>query len=468
MTTDVAVAPRPALDASLEARPTVTAEQRDLVVELTRGGKGIAVVRAAAGTGKIFALDAAREAWQRSDVPVLGCALSARAACELREQAGMDATTIARLTYGFDRGLGLAANSVLVVYEAGMVGTRALARLAEAAAAANAKLLVGDDRQLPEIQAGGAFRALAERVGAVELQEVRWQRHAWDRTALAALRAGDTGRFVREYQQHGRIVGAATPADARAAIVADWWDAHSRSDRALMIAHRRRDVAELNAGAREVLRAAGRLGNDELVTPQRVFAVGDRVIAGRNDSRLAVANGQAGTLTAIAADRLVVAFDGRSPIELPRSYAEQGSLDHAYAITAHRAQGTTVDRAFVLGSDELYREWGYTALSRHHEEVRFYVSATPDTLNRPTSPLQHDQDAAREAVRMLATSRAQHLALDGVGPHLRRAIDPLAALGPGQIDPRVNARRGLSSSSVATSAPTPALATEPSLRSTSA
>jgi AAA domain len=71
MTTDVAVATRPGLDASLAARPTVTAVQRDLVIELARGGRGIAGVRAAAGTGKTFALDAAREAWQRSDVPVL-------------------------------------------------------------------------------------------------------------------------------------------------------------------------------------------------------------------------------------------------------------------------------------------------------------------------------------------------------------------------------------------------------------
>jgi len=241
--------------------------------------------------------------------------------------------------------------------------------------------------------------------------------------------------FVREYHQHGRIVAAATPADARTVMVSDWWHSHRAGDHVLMIAHRRRDVAALNAAAREVLRAAGRLGNDEVVTPQRVFAIGDRVIAGRNDSRRGVVNGLAGTLTAIAADRLVVAFDGRSPIELPRSYAEHGCLDHAYAITAHRAQGTTVDRAFVLGSDELYREWGYTALSRHREEVRFYVSATPDTLNRPLSPLQGDQDAARTAVRMLTTSRAQQLAIDGVDPQRRRAMDPLAALGPRQIDP---------------------------------
>lgn len=434
--TDVAVASPPALDASLATRLTVTSEQHALVVELARGGTGVAVVRAAAGTGKTFALDAAREAWQRSGVPVLGCALSARAACELRDQAGMEATTIARLTYGFDHGLRLAANSVLVVDEAGMVGTRHLARLAQAAAAADAKLvLVGDDYQLPEIQAGGAFRALAESVGAIELRSIRRQRHAWDRSSLAALRAGDFERFVREYDQHGRIVAAPTPADGRAAMVADWWDAHRRGDGALMMAHRRRDVAELNAAAREVLREAGRLGGDVLVTAHRAFAIGDRVIAGRNDSRLGVVSGQAGTLTAIAADRLVVAFDGRPPIALPRSYAASGNLDHAYAITAHRAQGATVDRAFVLGSDELYREWGYTALSRHRDDARFYVSATPDVLNRPPALVEGDQDAARAAVRMLATSRAQQLALDGVEPGLRRAIDPLAALGPRQIDP---------------------------------
>ena len=85
-------------DAALDARPTLSAEQRELVASLTRSGDGVQVVRAAAGTGKTFALGAAVEAWQRSGIPVLGCALSARAACELRDQTGIDATTIARLT----------------------------------------------------------------------------------------------------------------------------------------------------------------------------------------------------------------------------------------------------------------------------------------------------------------------------------------------------------------------------------
>jgi conjugative relaxase-like TrwC/TraI family protein len=162
----VAVATEDAVQAALVARPTLSSEQRELVVALTRHGDGVAVVRAAAGTGKTFALEAAAEAWRRSGIPVVGCALSARAACELRDHAGIDTTTIARLIRALDSGVELGRGAVLVVDEAGMAGTRDLAILAVAAEQSDAKLvLVGDDGQLPEIEAGGAFRALADRLG---------------------------------------------------------------------------------------------------------------------------------------------------------------------------------------------------------------------------------------------------------------------------------------------------------------
>ena len=221
--TATAIAAPSALDAALAVRASLSEEQRELVAALTRRGRGIEVIRAPAGAGKTFALDAAREAWQRSGVPILGCALSARAACELRDQAGVDATTIARLTYGFDRGVGLARGSVLLVDEAGMVGTRDLARLADATEAADGKLvLVGDERQLPEIEAGGLFAALVDRLGALELREVRRQREPWDRDALAALRDGDVERFARDYQAHGRVIAAPSADHARERLVEDW------------------------------------------------------------------------------------------------------------------------------------------------------------------------------------------------------------------------------------------------------
>jgi hypothetical protein len=118
---------------------------------------------------------------------------------------------------------------------------------------------------------------------------------------------------------------------------------------------------------------------------------------------------------------MVVTRSGRKA-ELTEAYARAGHLDHGYALTAHLAQGATVDRAFVLGSEELYHEWGYTALSRHREEARFYVSATPAFLNRATVPVSIVADTARDVTRTLSASRAQRLALDGLAPDPMRGL----------------------------------------------
>jgi len=409
---------------ALDARPSLSDEQRALVLALTRSGDGVQVVRSAAGTGKTFALGAAVEAWQHSGIAVLGCGLSARAACELRDQAGIDATTIASLRQGLDQAVALAHGAVLLVDEAGMVGTRDLAALADAAKQSQAKLvLVGDNCQLPEIQAGGAFRALAQRLGAVELQEVHRQRDSWDRDALAALRRGELDTFARSYHEHGRLIAAPSANAARAAMVEDWCAAHQSGASALMIAHRRRDVADLNARARERMRALGRLGADELRTGERAFAVGDRVVTTRNNRAVGVVNGQAGVIAGLRSGRLEVRFDDGRWAQIPERYARDGHLDHGYATTAHRAQGATVDRTFVLGSDELYREWGYTALSRHRHDARFYVSATPTFLNEAPAPLQARENVSSTVTRMLEASRAKNLASNGIEQSLTAELD---------------------------------------------
>lgn len=362
-----------AIDRATAGR-SLSPDQERVVRALCRDRVGVAVLRAPAGTGKTFVMDAAREAWEASGVGVLGRAVSARAALELHDQAGIDAITIARLHHALDRGRELPHRGVLVIDEAGMVGTRDLAHLAKAADRAEAKLvLVGDDRQLPEIHAGGAFRALADRLGANVLREVRRQREAWDRQALDALRNGEVERWARAYRDRGHITIANSAPAARAALVNDW---HRAQGDRLMIAARRDDVADLNQRARELLQAEGTVGPDELETAGRRFAKGDRVTGRHNDRTVGILNGQRGTIQHIDADRrsLDVQLETGKQITVPNSYLQPGHLDHGYAITAHRAQGATVDRTFILGSDELYREWGYTALSRHRDEARFYIS----------------------------------------------------------------------------------------------
>jgi len=254
----------------------------------------------------------------------------------------------------------------------------------------------------------------------VRLVEVRRQREAWDRSALAELRDGDLEAFARAYDDRGRIVTRPTASAAREALVDDWAKAVADGKQALMLAYRRADVADLNDRARARLRADGRLGADELTCRERAFAPGDRVLATRNEQRLGVHNGQAGTLTAVTDDELRVQLaDGRE-LRLPHRYAHDGHLDYGYAMTAHRAQGATVDCTFVLGSDELHREWGYTALSRHRDQARFYRSASPAFLNAPGPGLAQTDDPAEEVALALARSRRQHLALTGCDPDDQR------------------------------------------------
>ena len=432
-----AIVPATMVDTVLQARGDLADEQAALVRAVTSSGDGIQLIRAAAGTGKTYALDAAREAWHAAGYEVRGAATSARAAAELRDHTGMPTTTIAGLRLDLRRGHNLDDRTVLVVDEAATVGTCALHEIARHTTEVGAKLvLAGDDKQLPEIAAGGAFTALAERLGATELHEVRRQRHEWDRKALASLRAGDIAEWADAYRENGRLIGGTDAETTRARLADDWYRAtraHPGQD-ALMIALRKTDVADLNQRARDRLDATGQLGGVELEVGGRRFAAGDRVIAGHNDRRLGLANGDRATVTDVDADRRSITVDrGGESIELSATYLDAGHLDHAYAITAHRAQGATVDRTFVLGSDELYREWGYTALTRHREEARFYVNLP---LDQDTLPGLGIEDPGGEVQRPLGRSRSKTLALDTIpergAPAIERrtsqALDDL--LGP--------------------------------------
>jgi conjugative relaxase-like TrwC/TraI family protein len=412
-----AVARGEVIEAAIAARPYLAGEQREMVRALTSSGDGIHVVLAKAGAGKTTALDAAREAWERSGVIVQGTALGSYATKELRD-SGMASTTIARLLMDIEQH-GLPHGSVLIVDEAGMVGTRTLATVAQAAQTSRAKLvLVGDDRQLPEIDAGGGFRGLARRLGAVELDDNRRQHDIEDRRVLDAHRAGRPEELVESLRRRGRIAACPDVQQTREALVQDWWDGAQAEgvEQVAMIAMRRSEVRQLNELARERMRAAGRLASHELVVDERAFAVGDRIVTRTNAPRLGVVNGSRGTIAAIHQDHsIAVRLDDGKHTLLPADYVTgrrdyTPNLDHGYAITANGIQGGTVQRSYVLASEDVYQEWGYVAASRHRVETRFYVTV-PDPL-----PDEHREldtaDPLRDVIRALGQSRAKQLAID--------------------------------------------------------
>jgi conjugative relaxase-like TrwC/TraI family protein len=429
-----------AVQRAMAGRSTLGTDQRAMVERLCLAGERVAVVVGKAGTGKTFALTVAREAWHASDRAVLGVAVARRAANQLQVDAGIASTSVAALLTDLDRpGGGLPAGAVLVVDEAGMIATRQLAKLLEAVESADGKLaLVGDHRQLPELEAGGTFRALVRRGLAIELTENRRQREAWERHALDQLRDGDPENAIAAYVAHDRVHIHDLPERTRQRLVGDWFAAGADVD-AMMIAQRRSDVSDLNRSARQLLQAAGQLGADELHVGALSFAVGDRVVIKRNDVRLGVTNGERGTVVAIDRDaqRLLVRL-GDTAIALRRDFLStptihsEPPLTHGYAITCHIDQGLTVDRAFILADHHLTSELAYTAVSRGRDANHLYVTEHPDMLSAGYAPSPPPAGTALgRLVDTLHESRAMSLAIDVGQPdvvdQLARARHDLAA-----------------------------------------
>jgi conjugative relaxase-like TrwC/TraI family protein len=428
--------PSAAVERALADRPSLDEEQRALVRSLV-STDGVAVVIGPAGTGKTYALDAARAAWQASGHHVVGVALAGRAAAELSAGAGISATTLARFLADVEASGGeLPHRSVILLDEAGMVGTRQLARLFAVAERDRAQLvLVGDHRQLPEIEAGGVLGGLARRGGVLTLSVNRRQQEAWERLALAELRAGDVGVAVEAYSANGRITYADTAAGARSALVTRWFEARTAGARVVMLAVHRSDVDELNARARVVMRQAGLLGDHEVRFAGRSYAVGDEVIPLHNDRRLGLVNGVRARVTGLEAGSFALDIEdvnGRS-LRVPREYLEAGHLGHGYATTVHKAQGLTVERAFLLGGDALYREAGYVGLSRARQRTDLFLVAGPPDPELMHGRVKWEQtDPVGELLWALRQSRAQELALDGLVPRIepaRREPERVVELG---------------------------------------
>jgi ATP-dependent exoDNAse (exonuclease V) alpha subunit len=193
-----------------------------------------------------------------------------------------------------------------------------------------------------------------------------------------------------------------TAEGVRSKLVSDWWEAWEKGP-AVMLASRRDDVDDLNTRARLLMRETGRLGEKELVVAGRNFAVGDRVMTTRNAARrLGVLNGTQGEIAAVDTRRgeLKLRTDGGLDVVLPRTYLQSGHLIHAYAMTGHKAQGMTTVRCFALGNDTLYREWGYTALSRGKKENRLYLAGGHDPGREEVGgAVSYEADGTTQAIR---------------------------------------------------------------------
>jgi conjugative relaxase-like TrwC/TraI family protein len=428
-------------DADAVQRSTVRAglgeDQAAAVRAVTLDGHAVACVVGPAGTGKSRTMRAAAAAWRASGVPVRGLAVSAVAAGVLQAEAGVPADTVAKLLFEHDRrgaandGWRLRRGEVVVVDEASMLASRDLVHLAHLAHRAEAKLvLVGDYAQLGAVEAGGLFRLLTD-INAVELSGVRRFSAAWERDASLRLRARDPAVIV-DYDRHGRVTSCDRLGALDAAFTA-WHHARRVGASVVICATDNATVADIARRIRAARVAAGEIEPAGIATTHgQTVGVGDHIVTTRNDRRLMtsagawVRNGDRWTVAARHGDgSLTVShLAGHGRVVLPADYVNQ-DVSLAYALTVHKAQGVTVDRAVLIADEATTAEALYVAMTRgRHHNTALVVCDQLDDEHRDTPPT-----AADVLTAALGRVSAEQAALDALRTTLG-ASESLAVLAP--------------------------------------
>lgn len=412
----------------------LTTGQEAMIFAVNTSGRGVDVVVGRAGSGKTTALAVARRAWQASGHQVHGAAKAAVAARHLELATGIPSQTLDSLLIDVRTERSpLSPGGVLVVDEAATTETPLLAELLVRARASRWKVvLVGDDQQLAEIDAGGGFRGLRQRLPACVLSENLRQHHAWERDAVDLVRRGIAVDALTAYVEHGRVVITDNREAAHRLMVARWWRRRGDGRSELLQAHRNADVRELNRLARERRVAAG-----ELVGPVLRFGVeigvGDHVMTRIASRTTGVVNGLRGEVVSIettaGSEALIMRLDDGPTRRLAVDYLSRTSgdglpaLDLAYATTIHRNQGVTAERSQTLLDAGLTTDAAYVALSRGREANELVLVAARTHVSDDVS---HWDDAASprraltECLRVFERSAAKHLSVDA-GPDIAQA-----------------------------------------------
>jgi conjugative relaxase-like TrwC/TraI family protein len=489
-------------------------DQALCVEQITTSGRVLDVLVGPAGTGKSTTMAGLRAAWEveHGTGSVIGLAPSAAAAEVLGEDMGIDTDNLAKWLYEHrqhgqrfreleqlretvalagrvpspalavnirqrEEALtrwGLRTGQLVVVDEASLASTFALDELMSAALDARAKVvLVGDWAQLSSVDAGGMFRTLVRDRGdgAATLADVRRFKANWEKQASLGVRNASSSTLAT-YATRGRIADG-TRDDMLDALYTAWKSDTDCGLQSLMLASDTATVNELNVRARSARVASGEVIEAGVnVAGAMTASTNDFVVTRENNRRLStdtgwVKNGDVWTVAATHADGsiTVTRLDGNGTVVLPASYVAE-NVELAYASTAHRAQGRTVDTTHAFASPTTTREVLYVALTRGSHSNHLYVDThydpDPSTghegLNSIPSALEvlagvlRNDGADVSATDLIAVSQTQSIAV------LVAEYDTIVTMAEGDRWHEVFSQSGLSATDVAQTKASPGYA----------
>lgn len=382
----------------LKAKGTLlSSTQEDMARAFVTDERLLVVGIGPAGAGKTTSMKVAVDTVHATGQRVFGLAPTAVAATVMKNELGIEASTIA--SFVGDNSLissQVKPGDMILIDEIGMASTPDLAKILDTARDKGASVRgIGDYRQLAAIGSGGALRLIESKAGAIYLEDVFRFKNKEEAAASLALRepslTGEDKPFGW-YLDNGRITAGAKEgmiADVFTAYCADVADGKN----SLMLAGTNEDVKALNVLGQNAAIAAGTVKESDTknitLDDGTTAYVGDTVLTRKNNYQLKtnqgkdfVKNGDLWRIKDITADgELKLQHTNHSgTVTVPASYASE-YVQLGYASTINRAQGSTVDTTHAVVDAATDRAAAYVALSRGRESNKLYV-ATDETTTR--------------------------------------------------------------------------------------
>ncbi len=365
-------------------------EEQKLAVKVATNKFGLVIVEGKAGTGKTVIFDQVRDIYEKSGKTVEGICFTGRAAKELQNNSNINTKTI----HSWLGQREFTQNSILVVDEAGLIGSRQLSKILEQAEKNNNKvIIVGDPKQLQPIEAGGPLYMIDKRLArenpecSSTLVNIMRQKKEWMKEAVKLASVGAVKQSLEAYSKEKKIDFYKTPQQARAQLINDYIKENINQGQeevkaAAIITNRISDVNMINKEIREQLKEKGVVKEKGIVleTPEKLMeiSVGDKIMFTKNNysESLQVRNGQVGQITSINEEKKTFVIETQEGVKKSIDTNQYKNLDYGWAMTTYKAQGITVGRAYVYcysKDPNASQQSTYVQISRAKEETKLYV-----------------------------------------------------------------------------------------------
>jgi conjugative relaxase-like TrwC/TraI family protein len=410
-------------------------EQLEAVLDVC-APNAFAIMQGSAGSGKTTSLDIVRQVAEKHNFKLIGAVIGKLGAENLAKEANIPTSTVTRLLIDIESGKSPLTNkTILVIDEAGQLGSADLSALLKAAKEAGSKVvLTGEDKQLDSVSLGGSLRYLSrpEIIGTSRIETVRRQRKPWARECVMQLRDGQVLASMKTHDEQGLVHFSKDSAAARLELVKQW-DLYQKSHpdkQAVVLAQSWKDVKSLCDELRVIYQTQGTVGHEniklECVVSDKPmwfnFSVGERIRFTKNDYRRGFSNGKLGRVTALEkqADghvKFTVQTDNYQLVTFStQDYCDEHGrlyLAQAYALTVYASQGITVDGdTFVLHNTGMDRATSYVGGSRHKDNCHWFFnqSSIQESCNNGETL---DREQALEAVAtLMSQDRYKALAIE--------------------------------------------------------